>query len=294
MENIYYVYEWIRLDTNEPFYVGMGHGKRCYQLTRGNNKHFNNIVKSIPVAVNILHDNLDRQIAFDLEVWYIREYRDIIGYESICNINDGGEGNTLCGELNPMYGKNPREGKTEEELKEWNRKISENHADLSGKNHPMYGKHLSEETKRKLSEANKGENNPKYWKGKHLSEETKRKLSEANKGKIVSEETRKKLSEAGKGRTHTEESKDKIRESKKDKMTHIICLNDKKIYESITKASLNYKIERASIRNCCNGYYTRKGKKIKYTNCKGYKFRYLTYKHSKVLRPINYKFKKAI
>ena len=23
-ENIYYVYEWIRLDTNEPFYVGMG------------------------------------------------------------------------------------------------------------------------------------------------------------------------------------------------------------------------------------------------------------------------------
>lgn len=24
MENIYYVYEWIRLDTNEVFYVGKG------------------------------------------------------------------------------------------------------------------------------------------------------------------------------------------------------------------------------------------------------------------------------
>ena len=31
MENNYYVYEWIRLDTNEPFYVGKGKNKRCYK-----------------------------------------------------------------------------------------------------------------------------------------------------------------------------------------------------------------------------------------------------------------------
>lgn len=24
MDNKYYIYEWIRLDTNEPFYVGKG------------------------------------------------------------------------------------------------------------------------------------------------------------------------------------------------------------------------------------------------------------------------------
>ena len=35
---------------------------------------------------------------------------------------------------------------------------------MSGKNNPMYGKHHTEETKKKLSEANKGENNPN-WKG---------------------------------------------------------------------------------------------------------------------------------
>ena len=34
MEDKYYVYEWIRLDTNEPFYVGKGHGSRCYKLSR--------------------------------------------------------------------------------------------------------------------------------------------------------------------------------------------------------------------------------------------------------------------
>ena len=48
---------------------------------------------------------------------------------------------------------------------------------------------LSEESKKKLSEAHKG---------KHLSEESKKKLSEANKGKKLSEETKKKLSEARK------------------------------------------------------------------------------------------------
>ena len=49
--NKYYVYEWIRLDTNEPFYVGKGKDDRWKILTRGSNKHFNNIVNSIPVAV---------------------------------------------------------------------------------------------------------------------------------------------------------------------------------------------------------------------------------------------------
>lgn len=43
------------------------------------------------------------------------------------------------------------------------------------------GKKASEETRRRLSEVNKGENNPMY--GKHPSEETRKKISEANLGK---------------------------------------------------------------------------------------------------------------
>lgn len=43
------------------------------------------------------------------------------------------------------------------------------------------GRTLNEETKRKMSEAKKGEN--AYWYGKHLTEEHRRKISEANKGK---------------------------------------------------------------------------------------------------------------
>jgi hypothetical protein len=77
------------------------------------------------------------------------------------------------------------------------------------------GKHLSEETKKKISDANKGENNPNY--GKHRSEETRKKLSDANKGKRLSEETKKKMSDAHKGKHPSEETRKKMSDTKKGK-----------------------------------------------------------------------------
>ena len=51
--------------------------------------------------------------------------------------------------------------------------------------------------------------------GMHPSEETRKKLSEANKGQSPSKETRKKMSEAHKGTHHSEEAKQKMSEAKK-------------------------------------------------------------------------------
>ena len=59
-----------------------------------------------------------------------------------------------------------------------------------GENHPFFGKHHSEETRKKIGEAKKG---------KYLSAETRKKMSETRKGKSLSAETRKKMSEARKG-----------------------------------------------------------------------------------------------
>ena len=65
----------------------------------------------------------------------------------------------------------------------------------------------SEETRKKMSESKKGENHPMY--GKTHSEETKKKMSEAQKGenhpmygKTLSEQTKKKISEAKSQKTN--------------------------------------------------------------------------------------------
>lgn len=102
---------------------------------------------------------------------------------------------------------------TEEKRKEWGEKFS-------GKNHPMYGKYHSEETKQKLSNIfsikNAGEGNPMY--GKHHSEETRKKIS------------------------------DKAKKS-------VICIETKRMFDSLTEASewCGLKNGKSSIYNCCRG-----------------------------------------
>ena len=65
---------------------------------------------------------------------------------------------------------------------------------------------MTEETRRKLSEAHKGK--PSGHKGHHHSEESKKKMSEAHKA--ITDGTRHKMSESRKGHHHTEETKKKI------------------------------------------------------------------------------------
>ena len=83
---------------------------------------------------------------------------------------------------------------------------------FSGKDHPMYGKKHSEETKAKLRlawkrtrESRSGKNNPNY--GKPMSDSVKEALRKANTGKKASEETIKKLRARvpwNKGKTYEE------------------------------------------------------------------------------------------
>jgi len=75
---------------------------------------------------------------------------------------------------------------------------------------------ISEETRRKISESIRGENN--YWYGKTLSEETKRKMSEIKKGKKpynMTEETKRKMSEVNKGKILSKETRSKMSKVRK-------------------------------------------------------------------------------
>ena len=246
MDNIYYVYEWIRLDTNEPFYVGKGKGNRWKKLTRNKNRYFNNIVKSIPVVVSILHDNLDEETANGLEVWYIREYRDVIGYD-LCNIADGGEGCALAGKNHPMHGKNHSE--------ESRNKISKNHADFKGENNPMYGKDWSEgKTEEEMNTIVNKRLNTLNNKTEEEKKEINKKRSEANKGKnnpmhgknyrdyMTEEELRehdRKLSEANSGENNPQ-------------ARPIICITTNKIFKTLKEGALYYNISYSGISQCCN------------------------------------------
>lgn len=115
----------------------------------------------------------------------------------------------LSGELNPNYGVKRSDEtrlKMSNSLKEqWSDGRRDRHREISseehikrsnsasGENNGMYGKHHTEESKKKMSK-----NNPKYMLGKHHTEESKAKLSEAHKRENLSDYTRQELSRTSK------------------------------------------------------------------------------------------------
>ena len=99
------------------------------------------------------------------------------------NLTEGGGGGVPCEETrrkmsNSQKGK-PSTFKGKHHSEESRRKLSEAQKKYVGEKHPMFGKHHSEETKKKLSDSHKGkqigEDNPFF--GKHHKEETLKKLS---------------------------------------------------------------------------------------------------------------------
>lgn len=69
---------------------------------------------------------------------------------------------------------------------------------------------VSDEARKNMSEAKTGKNHPNY--GKSLSKETRKKMSESAKGKVKSKEHREKLSIAQTGRKYSDEHKRKLSE----------------------------------------------------------------------------------
>ena len=80
---------------------------------------------------------------------------------------------------------------------------------------------MSDQTRKKISEANKGRKHTpetrQKMSNKKLSPEHRKKISNAKKGKTLSPAARQKLSVANKGRTFSPETRQKISESKKGK-----------------------------------------------------------------------------
>jgi hypothetical protein len=152
-----YLYRHIRLDKNEPFYIGIGSSnnyKRAYSIYL-RNKHWQNIVSKSDYRVEILFDDLTWQKACEKEKEFIFLYgRKDNKTGILCNMTNGGEGayNRIVSE-------------------ETRRKISKSNS----------GKVRTEEVKNKLRIISTGQKG--YWLGKKRSEETKEKLRNIKLGK---------------------------------------------------------------------------------------------------------------
>jgi len=247
----------------------------------------------------IIAKGLTKEIAEWLEMELIKIW-DTTNKEKGYNQTKGGEGGIptedikkkisenrkgkCCGENNFMFGKNPFDFMTKEEIEQWKEKI------LKGEEHPMFGKHHTEETiekirenqnfteesRKKISESKKGEKNPMFGLkgelnpnyGKHHSEETIEKIRKASLGREKSDEEREKLSKSLMGHEVTEETKRKIGEKQKGGNNHnarkVICLETMEIFECVTFAW-------QSINGSPMGFYKAIKNNKKY---KGYTFMY--------------------
>ena len=127
---------------------------------------------------------------------------------------------------------------------------------------------LSEETKIKISEKKKGNKNYNY--GKHLSDDTKKLLSEimktkwqdeefkqmmieSRKGCHLSEETKRKISEANKGKIRSEQHRQNISKARKGKGgRRVRCINTGQIFDTLASAAEWCGLSDAStISKCC-------------------------------------------
>lgn len=128
---------------------------------------------------------------------------------------------------------------SEETRKKISEAMSNNHADFRGENNPMFGM--------------TGEKHPFY--GKHHSEETKKKLSESHTGKHFSEEHRNKLSESHTGNHHSEDTKKRMAETKGINGILQYSIDGEFIaeYPSTREASRQIGCDNSSISKCCKG-----------------------------------------
>lgn len=150
-----YVYRHIRLDKNEPFYIGIGKKPNYARATQthGRNKIWKAIVAKTAYEIEILFDDITWEEANDKEMEFIALYGKICNQTGIlANLTDGGDGKKgvphaeetkalmsrkMKGNLNGLGHK-----KSEEELK----RMSER----------MKGKRMSEESIKKMAQTKRG------------------------------------------------------------------------------------------------------------------------------------------
>jgi len=87
------LYRHIRLDSNQPFYIGIGKTEKRAYSKRGRNDHWHAVVNKHDYKVHIMLDDLTWEKACQKEIEFIQLYgRRDLGLGTLVNMTDGGEG----------------------------------------------------------------------------------------------------------------------------------------------------------------------------------------------------------
>lgn len=198
---MYYVYIYCHPVTSVPFYIGKGtkdRYKKHLKETKENTENYKKWAYIQGLRNKGMEPSIEIVFETNDETLAYNEEMRLINHYGRQGIDEGGILTNVCADNRPPKRKSPLS-------EEHKRKISE-----AQKGHKKYNpdyKH-SEETKHKIGAANKGK--PGTMLGKKHSEETKKKIKESNKASVT-EERRKQVSELHKGRVFTEEHKAKLR-----------------------------------------------------------------------------------
>jgi len=201
-KKVFYVYQHLKADTGEIFYVGKGMGRRAFDKYH-RSKYWKAIEAKYGVKVEFVKENISEAESLQLEIETIASYKK--NGINLINMTEGGDGTT---------------GYTHTDEHRMKMSVKQ-----SGSNNPRFGKvgtrkgaTASAETIERLRQSHLG---------KKLSEEERKKIRESTKlarqgiktlgmtGRKHSEETLQKMREKAKGRTLSAEVKEKISQTKK-------------------------------------------------------------------------------
>jgi len=251
----YYLYRHIRLDKNEPFYIGIGSKSyarrldgydRAFCKTRTN--YWKNIINKTNYEVEILLESDDIEFIIKKEIEFITLYgRKDLKEGNLVNLTNGGEG---------TYG----------------RKYKYNQESIEKMRKSLIGRKLSVEHCKNISKRMKGRVSP--MKGKHQTQKCIDAVRKANTGKVVTSETGEKIRQSKIGKP-VPESTYSWRYKKIDQFSKEDLFI--KTWENARDVAKYYNVGASEISITCKanrGDYPKEHKSFNRKTCRGFIWKY--------------------
>jgi hypothetical protein len=235
-----YVYRHIRLDKNEPFYIGIGSDEKYYRANKKSqrNIYWKRVVAKTDYEIEILFDDLTWSEACEKEREFIVLYgRKDLNNGCLVNMTEGGDG--AFGTIVSSETKQ----KLSNSIREWNktRVISDKQRKISSELFKKLNK--NEDFQKKRTESLK-------------KSEKLKKYNDSRKGVPSgykhTEETKLKLSLLKTGVKYTKERLEKVSKKLVQKSINGEII---KIWDSAKQVQRETPFNQGNISNCCNGKY---------------------------------------